>query len=184
MSRYLGGVNRVLAEEKRKNVKYYKLLFGYNFEVDRQVNLPEDDPVLMSKSSYYDARTNSLGASVNFTNWKWYLNYIDLVGVIARNTMGKSRCTYLLNNGYIPVIYLPTDVVKANYDLEVKLFELLDCQEIPYVRLRKTSFIDRKIDIEGSDAWVSKMDMSEILGCKPYQVTTRAVLKEVFGIDG
>lgn len=172
------------SNDKEKHVHYHKLFYGYNFEIDRQVRLAEDDPIFSDKNSFYDIRTNSLGVNVDFHNWQWYLNYIKLVGVIARNTVGKSRCAYLLNNGYIPLIYLPTDVVKANYELEVKLFELLDSQGIPYARLRKSSFLDRKVDVEGSDAWVSKMDMSELLGCKPYEVTTCAVLKEVFGIDG
>ena len=125
-----------------------------------------------------DTRTMYVVRNLNMDNWDWYSNYIELNRFLATKNL-KARPSYLLDLGYVPVVLLPSQFAEMAYDF----FTILDALHVPYARLRPSSFINPKLEMSGADAWISKMDGAEVLGCQPYEVTSDKLIRRLFSIE-
>lgn len=150
-----------------------KCFYATNFSVEGCGPMLSDTAI--SANNYLlDERMMILSSGNDLHDWTWYFNYLDFVRVSASKNP-DARASYMLNLGYIPVIYMPT----CMQDLEPKLFEVLDFKKVPYAKLHKTSFTVGKIDLPGTDAWVSKMDAGEIMGIEPDKVRSIDFIRRV-----
>lgn len=151
-----------------------KCFTGPNFAFEGCQEFAADSDFLRRPDVLLDERTMFLTYNIDKTNWNWYFNYIDFTRIIAAKN-SNARAGYLLNLGYFPVVYLPT----CFSQIESHLIHILDVTQIPYVKLHKSSFALRKVDLEGFDIWVSKMDAAKILGCAPEDVRANDFIRRV-----
>lgn len=135
----------------------------------------KDYSMLDAKDTYMDARNAMLSTKTNFSDWNWYLNYIESCQYFAqRNT--KAYPQYLLQLGYVPVVYMPTCVTELN----IKHMAILDKLKIPYVKIRATSFAVPYFQSDMVDAWASKLDLGKYFGIAPEDVRTKDVIWRLF----
>ena len=144
------------------------------------------DPVVLSRPDVrFDLRTRMLTYNFDHTNMDWYFNYIDSIRHFAEKNPDV-YATFLLDAGYVPVIYLPIDTTESvnrqsiclNY-YNVLLRALMQ-SKIPYVSLSATTFTPYRIQYGNiTDAWVSKMDAARVLNKAPESITADDVIKEV-----
>lgn len=151
-----------------------KVFIGDNFKVEGQDLLPTSSSYLKRPDVYYDERSRFLTRNLNLSNWDWYYNYLEFTQVLASKN-ASAKANYLLDLGYVPVVYLPTCCLQ----LGNKMLEALDKVGIPYVKIRPTSFVNKYCDIVAIDAWVSKMDAASILGIPPEKVTSVAIVRRL-----
>ena len=151
-----------------------KCFIGNNFVVDGYESISLDSPIVRSSDTYLDERSMFLSFSINLSNWDWYFNYLDFIKNCALKRP-DARPSYMLDLGYIPVIYLPSCLSH----LENDLIRVLDVKGVPYVKQRKMSFSHSKVDLEGYDVWVSKLDAATYLNCEPEDVTSKAFIRRV-----
>lgn len=151
-----------------------KVFVGENFKVEGQSLFTTNSNYLNRKDVFYDERGRFLTRSLNLSNWDWYYNYLDFTQVVA-NKNQSAKPNYLLDLGYVPVVFLPTCCLQ----LGSKLMEVMDKRNIPYVKVQPMSFVTKYCDIMSIDAWVSKMDASELLGIAPEKVTSIDILRRL-----
>lgn len=144
------------------------------------------DPVVLTRPDVrFDLRTRMLTYNFDHTSMEWYFNYIESIRHFA-NRYADSYATFLLDAGYVPVIYLPIDTTESinrqsiclsYYDI---LLRALMKSKIPYISLTATTFLPYRIQYGNvTDAWVSKMDAAKILNKAPDTITADDVIKEV-----
>ena len=152
-----------------------KCFTGPNFEFTGIARFNIQDKSLYQQGVKYDARNKFLTYDFDDSNWDWYFNYLQFTYMCSMSAV-NARCNYLLDLGYVPVIYLPSFIDTA---VESNLFDKLDKTKVPYVKMYKTSFQVSKTDLEGADAWVSKMDAAKYLGCDPVAVTSKDFIRRL-----
>ena len=152
----------------------FKVFVGDNFKVEGQDVLPVNDKYLKTAGVYFDERAYFLTRNLNLSNWQWYFNYLDFMQTAASKNP-KAKPMYLLDLGYVPVVYMPSCCLKFG----TELMEALDSKDIPHVKIAPTSFVRKYCDIMTVDAWVSKMDVAEPLGLKPENVTSEAIIRRL-----
>ena len=151
------------------------------------------DPVQLSRPDIrFDLRTRMLTFNFDHTNMNWYFNYIKS----ARHFAAKHPdgwATFLLDAGYVPVIYLPIDTTETVNRQSIclnyynVLLKALMRSKLPYISMTATTFAPYRIQYGNiTDAWVSKMDASRFLHKAPELITADDVIREVLkyvGID-
>ena len=155
--------------------KPYEIFVSDNFMLSGMCEVPSEE-WLRRPGVFFDTRTNMLSSDSRFDTFDWYINYLKTTAIFA----GKNPSaypTYMLDLGYIPVVYLPSCCV-GTY---AEMFAKLDKIDIPYVKLNPTSFVMKYVDIDAVDAWVSKMDISRLWGIPVEQVRSVDVVRRIFG---
>ena len=152
----------------------FKVFIGNNFKVEGQDVLPTNSSYLKSAGVYFDERANFLTYNLDLSNWDWYFNYLEFMQT-ASNKNGQAQPKYLLDLGYVPVVYMPS----CCEHLGAKLMEVMDVRNIPYVKLSPTSFVLKKYKTMTIDAWVSKMDVAKLLDVNPEDVTSEMILRRL-----
>lgn len=151
--------------------------FGRNFKFDGKVEVGADSVYVTSDRYVIDSRNDFVCEDVDLSNWGWYINYLDYVQeMFVRNS--DCRVAWLVNLGYVPVVYMPSCFVSFGAIIK----NVLDRAELPYITWHATSMTKRKIALSTADAWVSKMDAAVKFGVNPEDVTSNFIIKELFKI--
>lgn len=151
----------------------FKVFIGRNFKPTGLYDLPSEE-YLNQPGVFYDGRNQIITTDWDTSNWEWYYNYLDFAQTLAHKNKNP-RPTWLLDLGYIPVVYFPSCCTSKGAELFVKLDEL----KIPYVKLPPYSFIQSYTNGLQADGWVSKMDVYERLGVPPEKITSEKLLREL-----
>lgn len=151
-----------------------KVFVGRNFELEGISDMPTDESYLERSGAKFDSRLNFLTTDWDTSTFQWYYNYLATNQIIASRNP-KAYCTYLLDIGYVPVIYLPSIAA----ELTPKFTQLLDNCGLPYIKMGATSFANKYCNIDTVDAWVSKMDAAKFLGCKPEDVRSADIFRRL-----
>lgn len=151
-----------------------KVFIGTNFKVEGKDVLPSDANILSQPGVYFDERANFLTYGLNLHNYEWYYNYLNFMQVASTKNMNANP-SYLLNLGYIPVVYLPSCCLQ----LTDSLMKVLEVNKVPHIKKAPTSFATKYCNIMTTDAWVSKMDVHEMLGVTPEKVTSEMLLRRL-----
>lgn len=137
-------------------------------------DLPNAD-FLQRPDVYYDMRNNLLSYEVDMKGLQWYYNYLESNARYAsRNPMAYPG--YLLNLGYIPVVFLPSCC--ASYS--VTMINKLDSIRLPYIKTAAYSFVVQRPVMDTLDAWVNKLDIERVLGIPMMEITSRKVVERVY----
>lgn len=155
-----------------------KVFVGNNFKVEGQDVLPTGSVYLNRSDVHFDERGNFLTHNLDLSNWQWYYNYLDFMQTAANKNV-NAHATYLLDLGYVPVVYLPTCCLT----LGTALREALDYKGIPYISIGPTSFVVKYCNFSTVDIWVSKMDAAPLLGVAPTDVTSEMILRKLVICD-
>ncbi|MCM1219021.1 MAG: hypothetical protein NC548_31450 [Lachnospiraceae bacterium] len=124
---------------------------------------------------YYDMRNNMLSYNTDMSTLQWYLNYLESNARFAsRNPSAYPG--YLLNLGYIPVVFLPSCC--SNYS--VTMINKLDSMQLPYIKTAAYSFVVQRPAIDSLDAWVNKLDIENVLGIPMLEITSRKVVERIY----
>ena len=105
-----------------------------------------------------------------------YLHSIRIVEQDNRDHMNTGKYRYLLDLGYMPVVmpafYMGNQVHQI-------VIPALDAHDVPYLSLPASSLTKPSYSNPNSDIWVSKLDVYEMLNCKPEDVTVRRLLEAI-----
>lgn len=157
----------------------YKMFYGDNFKLNLEKQLGEDELIqLCSKSdTYLDERTGMISANTDLKGIQWYLNYLETTGIFAKRNP-KAYPTYLLDLGFIPIVYLPSPCMSASASMIAKLHT----NNIEFVAMRPMSFVYSNFSDapETSDAWVSKLEIEAKLGIPIDSITSTEVVRRLF----
>ena len=146
-------------------------LTGDNFKSEGMLKVT--DKHLPTIAQFLDNRSKFVAPHIDTSNWEWYFNYLNLnasyanltnVGDVGLYKRNATMNDYLLQYGYIPMIFLPQTVDSG---LRGKLQAVLDGKGIRYIMQKAISFVNPNYYTEDVDAWVSKLDLAEILGKSP-----------------
>ena len=115
-------------------------------------------------------------SEISIGDLTWYKNYLSSVNKFASKFDVNQRMLNLLSIGYIPAVYMP-----AVSDGELSGFgriitDVLDAMNIPHLNMTPTSFMKRRIEVDGVDVWVNKMDLAPILNMAPETITCSALI--------
>lgn len=124
---------------------------------------------------YYDMRNNMLSYDTDVSDLQWYLNYLESnAHFAARNP--NAYPGYLLNLGYIPIVFLPSCC--AQYS--VAMINKLDVIKLPYIKTAAYSFVVQRPAMDGLDAWVNKLDIEKHFGTPLLDITSGKVVKQIY----
>lgn len=157
-----------------------KVFTAENFKIVGREELTTNSAYLNAPGVKFDERLGICSSGVDMSNFEWYFNYLKSAFQIF-NKMEASKkpyCTYLLDIGYIPVIYLPTPFVQ----LSKEMFNILDNAGIDYVTMHPTSFVYRHTNMDSPDAWASKMTLSKQLNIPITEITSEKVVRRLFNV--
>jgi hypothetical protein len=84
----------------------------------------------------------------------------------------NNNFTELLDNGYMPILALPT-FMKS--DAGVNILAKIEAVGLPILRHRAKKLDGQNLEV-GEDIWVSKLDVQRIFGIHPRKVTSTDVL--------
>lgn len=158
--------------------KIVNVLMTENFKNLETKQIDNDDLANYIKthdSVFLDERTGVFTCDTNLSNLDWYYNYLNLCSDFARRNPG-SYSTYILDLGYIPIVYLPSFA----QPLAPKLLSKLQVSGIPFIQHKATSFILSYYNSDVMDAWVSKMDIEKHMGISIEKATSVEVARRVF----
>lgn len=161
-------------------MKYY---FGENFLINDILDEDKVQGLLDKGAATLDTRTGSVTYGLKTDDWSWYHNYISFQQFLSNN-VPDARISYLLDLGYVPVIYLPSCVAtlaSSDTNMTTLMFKLLDASPFEYVTTRPMSFVRSKCDIDTMDAWVHKLQAADILECSPESVRSLDIIRRVYG---
>jgi len=130
---------------------------------------------LNDEDTFIDARMAMISYRTDHSGLDWYLNYLKTAAYFARKNT-KMYPDYLLQLGYVPVVYTPSCAGMHG----VKFMTLLDNAGIPYVRMKATSFVIPYFQSDMVDAWCSKLVLGDFMGCKPEDVRSVDVARRLF----
>lgn len=130
---------------------------------------------LNDESTFVDARMAMISYKTDQSGLDWYVNYLSTAAYFARKNP-KTYPTYLLQLGYVPVVYVPSCAGVHG----VKFMTILDNSGIPYVRMKATSFVIPYFQSDMVDAWCSKLALGDYLKCKPEDVRSVDVVRRLF----
>lgn len=162
------GGKQQMAESK------FLVFVGDNFQFEGKEDFAMNADYLKRKDVHYDTRANFLSRNVDLSNWQWYFNYLDFMQT-ASSKNPNAKPSYLLDFGYVPVVYLPSPFES----LGVRLMEAMAVKKIPYIKMTPTSFATKYCSLVTVDAWVSKMDVYKRLGCRPEEVTSEMIIRRL-----
>lgn len=152
-----------------------------NFLEQGTEDWPNED-FLNRPDVYYDLRNNMLSEKCDFSNLQWYLNYMKSnVRYASRNF--SAYPSYLLNLGFIPVIFLPMCYTKDApmfHEMINSMFHRLDNLRIPYIKTAGYSFVLQRPAGEQFDAWVSKLDIERLFQIPLRQITSEDIVRRLF----
>lgn len=151
-----------------------KIMRCVNFKAEEEIDISPDSAYLKRNDVLFDERHFCASEYTNFSNWEWYFNYLDYVQTLVIK-YPNARPTYLLDLGYVPIVYLPSCCTSIGS----RMMEALDVKKVPYIKIAPTSFLKRSINVMAVDAWVSKMDVYEQLGVNPEDVTSEMILRRI-----
>lgn len=151
-----------------------KLNQSENFAFIEQSELKSIE-MLDEANVYMDARTAMVSYKTDFSGLDWYTNYLDSVAYFARKNP-KAYPQYLLQLGYIPVVYMPSCAGQFG----VQCMTVLSNLKIPYVRMKATSFVIPYYQSDMVDAWCSKLDLGAYFGISPENVRSTDVVRRLF----
>lgn len=154
-------------------------LFGNNCKIEETITEEEGKYLLTQPKVYYDERSLAIIQHFNPDNWDWIYNYMAFQQYAAIHNPTAYPC-YLLDLGYVPVIFLPSFVVNID-TVDTNLVQLLDMSDFEYMLIRPTSFVRKRVEINTSDAWVHKMQAAKVLGCSPEQVRSVDIIHKILG---
>ena len=153
--------------------KSYKMKYSQNFKYITDVEIPSIDEV----SRYVmDERNMMLCEGLDLDNMEWYYNYLDTNAFFAMRNPGAYP-TYLLDIGYIPLVFLPSCCSKFEVPMSNKLAEL----DIPSLKLRSMSFTLNYTKLDSFDTWVSKLDIEKIFGIPIQDIRASSVARRIYG---
>ncbi len=149
-----------------------------NFGSPSIVTYSEDDfrKICNTRTTVYDKRLDILSIDTDPSNMNWYINYLQTTSYIAKHNP-DAYSNYLLDLGYIPIVYLPL----CFQELSASLLNTLNAREIPYVQIRTTSFSRAYVASDAYDAWISKMDLQRIFDMDPRTVTSVEAFRRIYG---
>lgn len=147
---------------KKRDIKVFT---SSNFKLEGMTTMTTNSDYLNRPDVKLDERLNMLNTGWDTSTFDWYYNYLEANQIIASKN-ANAYCNYLLDLGYIPIVYLPSPAV----GLSSQFMKVLDASAIPYVKMGPTSFASRYCHLDTIDAWVSKMDAAKFLGCSPEAV--------------
>ncbi len=150
-----------------------KIFVGSNFVLEGYQDVPSEDYIKRA-SVFYDERNNFLTYNLDRSSWDWYYNYLDFVQILATQNP-RAKPIWLLDLGYVPIVYLPSCCTSEG----TKLVRILDEKKLKYVRLQPYSFVNNYNNLMTSDIWMSKMDVAPLLGVEPHQVTSAEILRRL-----
>lgn len=146
-----------------------------NFSEEGTRELPSES-WLARPDVFLDERNNLFSYECNFEGWEWYYNYLKSNANFAfRNP--KAYPTYLLDLGYIPVVFLPS----CCSNRAVTMINTLDQKGIPYIKTGAYSFLLSKPQLDYMDAWVSKLDIERIFGIPIGSINSVDVVRRIYG---
>lgn len=151
-----------------------KVNISENFVERGSEDLPNES-WLNRPDVYYDLRNNMLCYHADFSNMQWYLNYLDSNARYAsRNPSAYPG--YLLNLGYIPIVFLPSCCSQYS----VTMINKLDSLQLPYIKTAAYSFVLQRPAMDTVDAWVNKLDIEEKFGIPMLDITSRKVVERIY----
>lgn len=105
-----------------------------------------------------------------------YLEYLKSVRIIEQESKVKGKYYYLLELGYMPVVMPPFYYKESMHEIIIpKLKE----NNIPMLTLPASSLTKPVYSNPTQDVWVSKMDVYQMLKCKPEEVTVKKLLEAI-----
>ena len=87
--------------------------------------------------------------------------------------------TYLLDLGYIPIVFLPACLTQAMY---AKMVNVLTRIELPFVQFKTRSFNIKYFESDTFDAWVSKLDVAKLLNMNPENVRSADLAGRLYNV--
>lgn len=159
----------VMSDNKRRVIVSNNFLENGTSEVDLEA-------AMSGSYVYFDARNDMLSYDSSFADNTWYFNYIKSnVNFAARNP--KAYPSYLLDLGYVPVVFLPSCCSQQ----AVTMINVLDQKGYPYIKTGAYSFVKQRAYLDYMDAWMSKLDIERIFGIPLFQITSEEVIRRIYG---
>ena len=147
---------------------------SHNFLEAGTEELPNEE-YLKRADVYYDTRNNMLSYNTDLQGLTWYLNYLESNARFAsRNPMAYPG--YLLNLGYIPIVFLPSCCSHQS----VTMINKLDAIQLPYIKTAAYSFVVQRPVMDTLDAWVNKLDIEKKFGIQMLDITSRKVVEMIY----
>lgn len=128
------------------------------------------------KDTCYDERLSLLSLNTNYKTMEWYANYLETASIVARHNP-DTYATYLLDLGYIPIVYLPSCSAMA----AATLLNVLKQADLQFIQIRATSFNQSYVVSDSYDAWVHKLDILQKFNIEPRAVTSAEVVRRLYG---
>lgn len=154
----------------KRDAKALKVYYGDNFKPEGVKLLVDLD----TKGAYLDERHMFLVTNLDMSNFDWYYNYLDFVRSCSEKNP-TAYPSYMLDLGYVPVVFLPT----CCSELETPLRRILDARKIPYISKYPMSFTIRRLTVDGTDSWVSKIDAAKFLNIRPEEVRSVDIVRRL-----
>lgn len=161
-----------MADSKR-NINVFT---SRNFKLEGMTHMTTNSEYLKRSNITFDERIKLLNTDWDTSTFDWYYNYLEANQIIASKNP-KAYCTYMLDIGYVPIVYLPSQAIT----LTNNFMRVLDASQVPYVKMQPTSFANKYCNIDTVDAWVSKMDAAKFLCCKPEDVRSADFFRRCLG---
>lgn len=151
-----------------------------NFEYVGQETMERKqlESLIADSSVIYDARTNMLSYNTDLSNMMWYQNYLKANSIFAQHNP-DAYMTYLLDLGYIPIVFLPACLTQAMY---AKMVNVLTRIELPFVQFKTRSFNIKYFESDTFDAWVSKLDVAKLLNMNPENVRSADLAGRLYNV--
>lgn len=151
-----------------------KVNISVNFVEEGSIELPSAS-YLERPDVYYDLRNNMLISNPDFNGWQWYYNYLDSNARFAQRNP-SAYPNYLLNLGYIPIVFLPS----CCSSLAVTMLNTLDYKRLPYIKTAAYSFVVQRPPMDIVDAWMSKLDIEKLFGIPLTEITSSEVVRRIY----
>lgn len=152
-----------------------------NFEPDHQevMDRREVESLIADGTVIYDARTNVISYNTDLSNMTWYLNYLR-ANSVWRKQNPDAYMTYLLDLGYMPIVFLPSCLAQPLY---TKMVNVLTKISLPFVQFKSRSFNIKYFESDTFDAWVSKLDVAQLLNITPEDVRADDLARRLFNVS-
>ena len=148
--------------------------YAENFvEVDRRPLLSAE--AMTNNSIFMDMRNKMQCAKCDFESIDWYVNYLNTNANFASKNP-DAYCSYLLQIGYIPIVFVPSFLQEAAVTFQA----ILDRERIPYFKYAAMSFTLSRVQLDVSDCWVSKLDIERLLNIPIRDIRSSEVARRLF----
>lgn len=159
------------------DVKKYKLLFANNFQYTgvREIDELEMSMLADQGELLFDERLSIMSVNNTLSNIDWIINYLKTASMFAKSNP-SAYATYLLDLGYVPVVYLPSCCSAASHNI----IGLMNRVGLQYINVKATSFTQSYFVSDMYDAWVHKLDAAKFLGIDPIDVTSEKIIRRLY----